>query len=88
LTLGILSVVASPLSLCCGLFALAGMPLGIIAWVMGQGDLHKMRTGAMDPAGRGSTQTGRTLGIIGTALTGLCGGGAVVLFFFNLYAQR
>lgn len=41
-------------------------PLGVFAWVMGKGDLAKIDAGAMDPAGRGTTQAGMILGIIGT----------------------
>lgn len=43
-------------------------PLAIVAWVMGQGDLGKIRAGMMDPAGQGSTQAGMILGIVGTIL--------------------
>jgi hypothetical protein len=45
----------------CGLCAPA-------AWIMGNGDLAKMRAGTMDPSGYGSTQAGWVLGIIGTLL--------------------
>lgn len=41
-------------------------PLGVFAWVMGKGDLAKIDAGAMDPSGRGTTQAGMILGIIGT----------------------
>jgi len=54
LTLGILSVV------------LLGLIAGIPAWVMGHGDLQKMKTGRMNPDQRGMTQAGMVLGIIGT----------------------
>ena len=43
-------------------------PLGIAAWVMGKGDLAKIDAGLMDPTGRGTTQAGMVLGIIGTVL--------------------
>ena len=49
--------------------------LGIIAWVMGQSDLEKMRAGRMDRSGEGMTQAGRILGIIATILWAV---GAVV----------
>ncbi len=39
-----------------------------IAWVMGQGDLKQIREGQMDPTGRGLTQAGMVLGIIGTVI--------------------
>ena len=43
-------------------------PLGIAAWVMGKGDLARIDAGLMDPTGRGTTQAGMVLGIIGTVL--------------------
>ena len=43
-------------------------PLGIAAWVMGKGDLAKIDACLMDPTGRGTTQAGMVLGIIGTVL--------------------
>jgi hypothetical protein len=55
LTLGILGL------LCCGI-------CGIIAWVMGSGDLKKIDAKQMDPAGRGNTQAGMICGIIATIL--------------------
>ena len=44
------------------------LPLGIVAWVMGAGDLKQMDAGTMDPAGRGTTQAGKICGIIGTVI--------------------
>lgn len=60
LVFGILGLV------CCVIF-------GIIAWVMGNGDLREMDAGRMDPSGRGLTQAGKICGIIsvGLALVGL-----------------
>lgn len=55
LTFGILGLV------CCGVF-------GIVAWVMGNGDLREMAAGRMDPAGQGMTQAGKICGIIGVVL--------------------
>ena len=46
-------------------------PLGIVAWVMGNADLKEMDAGTMDPEGRGLTQAGKILGIIGTLLATL-----------------
>lgn len=42
--------------------------LGIVAWVMGNGDLRKMDAGQMDPSGRGLTQAGRVCGMISVIL--------------------
>ena len=55
LILGILSLV------CCFI-------CGIVAWVMGNGDLKEMAAGRMDPAGEGMTKAGKICGIIGIAL--------------------
>ena len=56
LVLGILGLV-----ICCA-------PLGIVAWVMGSGDLKEMDAGTMDPSGRGNTEAGKICGMIGTIL--------------------
>ena len=68
LVLGILSLV-----LCA--------PLGIAAWVMGNGDLKQIDAGTMDPSGRSTTNAGRICGIIGTILLGLG-----ILSFIALFA--
>lgn len=41
---------------------------GIIAWVMGSGDLKQMDAGLMDPAGRGMTKAGKICGMISVIL--------------------
>lgn len=56
--------------------------LGIIAWVMGNGDLRQMDAGVMDPAGRGLTQAGRILGMISCILAIL--GIAIWVIFVGL----
>jgi predicted Zn finger-like uncharacterized protein len=75
LVLGIISIISSPIPLCCGLFGIPfsviSVALGLTAWIMGQGDLAKMNRHAMDPEGRGLTQGGWICGIIGTVLGGL-----------------
>ena len=43
-------------------------PLGIAAWIMGNGDLKEMDAGTMDPSGRGTTQAGKICGMIATIL--------------------
>ncbi|MHC4160338.1 MAG: DUF4190 domain-containing protein [Planctomycetota bacterium] len=55
LILGILGIV------CCFI-------CGIVAWVMGNGDLKEMAAGRMDPAGEGMTKAGKICGIVGIAL--------------------
>jgi predicted Zn finger-like uncharacterized protein len=74
LTFGIIGVVGSGLGFipCFGqLLLVPTFVLGLIAWIMGGGDLRKMRQGTMDPAGMGSTQAGWICGIIGTCLSTL-----------------
>jgi hypothetical protein len=46
---------------CCIIF-------GILAWVMGGGDLKEMAEGRMDPSGEGLTKAGKILGIVGCVL--------------------
>jgi hypothetical protein len=43
-------------------------PLGIVAWVMGNGDLKEMDAGALDPSGRSMTNAGRICGMIACIL--------------------
>jgi hypothetical protein len=56
-------------------------PLGIAAWIMGNGDLKEIDAGAMDPSGRSLTSAGRICGMIGTILLGLS-----ILIFIALFA--
>ena len=67
-----------------GILGLVGIcwPLGIVAWVMGNGDLKEMDSGAMDPSGRSMTNAGRICGMIGTIL--LIIGVLVVIALFSL----
>ena len=55
-------------------------PLGIAAWVMGNGDLKEIDAGAMDPSGRSLTNAGRICGMIATILLAL-GVVAFIAFF-------
>ncbi|HPY31216.1 MAG TPA: DUF4190 domain-containing protein [Verrucomicrobiota bacterium] len=43
-------------------------PCGIVAWVLGSGDLKQIDAGQMDPDGRGLTNAGRICGMIATIL--------------------
>lgn len=65
LVLGIISLAC--LTVCVPIGAI----LGLSAWIMGQTDLRKMKSGRMDTAGRGTTQAGWICGILGTLLNGL-----------------
>ncbi|HIO52403.1 MAG TPA: DUF4190 domain-containing protein [Phycisphaerales bacterium] len=57
------------------------MPLGIVAWVMGSGDLKKMDAGLMDPEGRGTTQAGKIIGMVATILAIV----GIALWFFIVF---
>jgi hypothetical protein len=74
LALGIISL-AGIMVMCVPLIGVILVPicaiLGVVAWVMGQIDLGKMKRGQMDDAGRGMTQAGWICGIIGTFLNSL-----------------
>lgn len=59
-------------------------PLGIAAWIMGQGDLKEMDAGQMDPSGRSLTNAGRICGIIATILFALGILVFLILFAFGL----
>jgi len=41
---------------------------GIVAWVMGKGDLEKMKRGEMDREGEAMTRVGYILGIVSTII--------------------
>ena len=64
LAFGIISLVAT----FTGVLSLVGLPLGIVAWILGSKDLKAIRDGTMDPEGQSTTQIGFILGIIGTIL--------------------
>jgi len=64
LTLGVSALLASTT---CVLSPI-GLVLGIIAWVMGQTDLRKIREDRMEPEGLANTRNGRACGIVATAL--------------------
>jgi len=72
LVLGILGLVV------CG-------PLGIAAWVMGNGDLKEMDAGAMDPSGRSTTNAGRICGIIATILLAITIVVCILVFGLGLF---
>ena len=60
---GAMILVFGILSLVVGCFV-----FGIVAWVMGNGDLRKMSAGVMDPQGRSMTEAGKVCGMISTIL--------------------
>ena len=69
LVLGILSLV------------LFGFFTGIPAWIMGKSDLKKIRDGAMDPEGEGTTKAGMVCGMISFVISCVVGfaiGGAFI----------
>ena len=70
LVLGILSLVL------CGFFT------GIPAWIMGKGDLAKIKDGMMDPEGDGTTKAGMICGMICCIITAVSL--AIVLFIVIL----
>ena len=90
LVLGIVSLACVLLSFCYGLGAVIGIPLGITAWVLGHGDLRKIKNNEMDQEGLGLTQAGWICGIIGTILNSLvivsCG--AILAFVLTMAASQ
>ncbi len=61
-------------------FVICGPIFGPMAWIMGSGDLRKMREGTMDSEGEGLTKAGMICGIIATCLS-LVGCVFYALFF-------
>lgn len=57
-------------------------PLGLVAWLIGRGDLKSMDAGRMDPTGRSLTQAGVVCGIIATCLAAV---GLVVALLWILF---
>ena len=57
---------------------------GIIAWVMGSGDLKEMDSGLMDASGRGLTRAGMILGMISTFLAGIWQIGYLIIILADL----
>jgi hypothetical protein len=52
-----------------GVMSVSCLPLGvfgIIAWIMGKGDLQLIRSGQMDKEGESLTRAGYIMGIVGT----------------------
>lgn len=90
LVLGIISLAAVILT-CFYVGPLIGIPLGITAWVLGHGDLRKIKNNQMDPEGLGITQAGWICGIIGTILNSLvllsCGGFIVFMLTMGAASQ-
>jgi predicted Zn finger-like uncharacterized protein len=85
LGLGIGSIVTSSLGVCCcALLALIGIPLGATSWIMGMGDLAKMKAGTMDSDGRGNTQAGYICGIIGCIIGVVAFICLALSLFFNI----
>jgi hypothetical protein len=79
---GVLILILGLLSL---VFAgLIGLPLGIIAWVLGHQDLKRMNERSMDPEGRGLTKAGWICGILGT-LVGIFSAVFLVAYFGFLF---
>jgi hypothetical protein len=83
-SLGTSAVVCGALALFFGVSSLIGLPLGITAWLLGNSDLERMRTGAMDPEGLSATRNGRDLAIMGTVLSGVFGTGWLLYAFFQI----
>jgi hypothetical protein len=81
LSLGNISMIFGGLTLCTfGIGAILSVPLGILAWLMANHDLERMREGLMDPRGKLPTQGGRTAAVVG-ALLGLFFGAFYALIY-------
>ena len=63
--------------LCCG-------PVSIVAFLFGKKDMDEMDAGLMDPSGRGTTNVGRILGIVGMVFFAI----SLVWVFVSLLTLR
>lgn len=61
-------------------------PLGVVAWILGSGDLKAIASGQMNPEGKSLTQAGMILGIIATVLLALAIFGVVLAIIVSLLA--
>jgi len=71
LILGIISTVLSVIGVCCCPFGLGALGCGIPAIILGSTDMKGMSQGIIDPSGKGQSQTGMILGIVGVAISAL-----------------
>jgi len=69
LALGIIGIAMLMLCVLCAPFGIVSLPLGIVAWVMGNNDLREMSAGGMDSSGESLTRSGKIIGIICCGLT-------------------
>jgi hypothetical protein len=76
------SLMFGVLALCGGVTALIGLPLGIVAWVMSNGDLEAMRLGVVDSRGRKQTESARGNAVTGVIFSALFAGGWFVLWLW------
>lgn len=85
LVLGIGSLVASLLFVCCWPGEVLAIGAGVTAAVLASGDQRKMAAGALDPTGLGATKAGKLCGIIGAVLGTLVllGGLAFTVFVMS-----
>ena len=62
------------------------MIFGIVAWVMGSGDMQAMEFGEMDSSGYALTKAGKICGMISVILTvlGLCLYGILIMFVIGV----
>ena len=65
---------------CCQIFSIA-------AWVMGHADMKEINAGRIDPQGRGLTQAGMIIGIIGTVLMILGVGAQIIIVAFAIVSE-
>ncbi len=83
LILGISSIVMAAGGFLCGFTSIIGIPLGIVAWFWGSGELKKVRAGLQPTSVASSLQAGRICGIVGLVLSVLI---STVMFFYLVLA--
>ncbi len=60
--------------------------IGIVAWVMANGDLRAMQEGRMDPSGDGLTRAGKIVGMINVILSIIAIPVVIILFMIGAFA--
>ncbi len=67
--LGTVSLWCGILAVCLAAPAVAGVALGVVAWVLAERDLTRMGRGLLDPSGRTLTERGQDCALLGVLLS-------------------
>lgn len=82
LILGIGSIVMALVGFLCGFTSFLGIPMGIVAWFWGKGEMKKVSQGLQPQSAASSIQAGMVCGMIGLVLSLLVT--AAVIFYLAI----